>query len=170
MASHCTLWCLKLTHNEAYIDVHSFRFKMDDIFIAMKSPDSSSSAVWPSPLSIFSIFILHNSLISSLLRWGEGWKWCVVELQVKAQVNIGWLTSAQRKLINMSSGCLLTVSVNAWPTQTPTRMNKSTHKHTCTPPSHENSDAHMLTHTPTLYLANLAEHLSRQQRRQAEPK
>lgn len=61
----------------------------------------------------------------------------VLQLKVlrEHQVNIHWLTSTVRNLINMSSGCLLTVSFNALPTHTPTHMNKvqaHTHTHACT--------------------------------------
>ena len=113
---------------------------------------------------------------------------CVLQLKVlrEHQVNIHWLASTVRNLINMSSGCLLTVSFNALPTHTPTHMNKvpaHTHTHidvhvhatpTNTRETHTHTHAkvhtqrntrartHTLAHTPTRYLANLAEDLSRQ--------
>lgn len=105
---------------------------------------------------------------------------CVSQLKVlrEHQVNIHWLASTVRNLINMSSGCLLTVSFNALPTHTPTHMNEAqvhTHTHACCTDKHTwNTHAnahtkkyacahtHARTHTPTRYLANLAEDLSRQ--------
>lgn len=59
----------------------------------------------------------------------------VLQLKVlrEHQVNIHWLASTVRNLINMSSGCQLTVSFNALPTHTPTHMNKvQAHTHICT--------------------------------------
>lgn len=54
------------------------------------------------------------------------WALCVLPLKVlrEHQVNIQWLASTERNLINMSSGCLLPVSFNALPTHTPTHTNK----------------------------------------------
>lgn len=125
-----TLWSLELMHIRAYMDLRPFRYKMDDIFIMMKSPDSNNSAVWPHPTPIFS---LQSSFITDLsVHYSDEkenlkmWALCVLPLKVlrEHQVNIQWLASTERNLINMSSGCLLTVSFNALPTHTPTHTNK----------------------------------------------
>lgn len=167
MASLCTLWSLELIHNKAYTDLHPFRYKMDDIFIMMKSPDSNNGAVWPSPLPI----PLHalSSITDLSVHYSdekENLKMlplCVLQLKVlrEHQVNIHWLASTVRNLINVSSGCLLTVSFNALPTHTPTHMNKvqaHTHVRATQTNTHEthtlaqmhtqrNTHAHTCSHT-----------------------
>lgn len=178
-----TLWSLELTHIRAYMDLHPFRYKMDDIFIMMKSPDSNNSAVWPRPPPIF---FLQSSFITDLsVHYSDEkenlkmWALCVLPLKVlrEHQVNIQWLASTERNLINMSSGCLLPVSFNALPTHTPTHTNKERERDAdkywwdthALVQSHtqRRGHAHMLVHTPTRYLAGFS---AGGQRRQAEPK
>lgn len=42
MASWSILGSPELMHNKAYMDLYSFRYAADDIFILMKSPDSNN--------------------------------------------------------------------------------------------------------------------------------
>lgn len=114
----------ELIRFEAHTDIHPLDVSM------MKPPDSNIDAVWPSPPPIFSV---HYSSITELsVHYSDEkenlkmWVLCVLQLKVLRvhQVNICWLVSEERNLINMSSGCLFSVSFNALPTQTPTHMNK----------------------------------------------
>lgn len=88
------------------------------------------------PIPFSQCTFLHNRVIRALLGWEINLKMLplfVLQLKVlrEHQVNIHWLASTVRNLINMSSGCLLTVSFNALPTHTPTHMNKvQAHTHT----------------------------------------
>lgn len=105
---------------------------------------------------------------------------CASQLKVMGehQVNIHRLASTVRNLINMSSGCLLTVSFNALPTQWAHAHENGTGTHTRTLHARtwHRADRNMCTqthtwsHTPTQCRAKLAEELGTQQRRQAEPK
>lgn len=146
-------------HIRAYMDLHPFRYKMDDIFLMMKSPDSNNGAVWPHPPHTH-IFSLQSSFITDLsVHYSDEkenlkmWALCVLPLKVlrEHQVNIQWLVSTKRNLINMSSGCLLTVSFNALPTHTPTHMNKvQAHTHArarTTDKCSRNAHAHAKSHT-----------------------
>lgn len=137
------------------MDLHPFRCKMDDIFIMMKSPDSNNGAVCPRPL-----YALSSRTDVVVHQMDEC---CVLQLKVQRehQVNIHWLPSTERNLIDMSLSAL-TLCPRILP-HTNTRA-RYTVRNAWNTDSRKCTHKDILPHTNgrTRYIANRAADLSRQ--------
>lgn len=126
MASRCTLETLRwYTWIYIHLDIRwMISLSWWNCLTAITTSLTSPSSHFPSALSSITDLSVHYSDETENLKMLP---LCVSQLKVLREhwVNIHWLASTARNLINMSSGCLLSVSFNALPTQTPTHMSKA---------------------------------------------